>query len=339
MPPQQPFAAFIRLIGTGPGRARSLTQAEAFEAARMMLDGTAEPVQTGAFLMLMRYRKETPEELAGFIQAVRASSDFPIPMSDIGLDWPTYASGRTRGAPLFVLAALLVAASGVKVLMHGFAEGQPYAGPAAGVLAGLGIAPCESAGDVVRALQRDNFAFLPLGIYHPGLQRLLNLRTLLGLRSPANTVARMINPGRARATISGVFHPSYRLAQQKTAALLGDGRIGVFKGGGGEAERNPAKPCDLYLADDGGEIIETWPAVPGCSPRHAATAPAPPSLAALWRGDWSDAHATAVVTGTAALALRIAGRAATPAEGEASARALWDARDKSRFGETVEAAS
>ena len=67
-----PFAQWIRILGVGPGRSRSLTESEAYDAMRMIRAGEVEPVQLGALLMLMRYKRETAEELAGFARALQA---------------------------------------------------------------------------------------------------------------------------------------------------------------------------------------------------------------------------------------------------------------------------
>jgi anthranilate phosphoribosyltransferase len=335
MPEEHPFAAFIRAIGTGPGRARTLTEDEAFEAAGMVLGGAATQAQAGAFLMLLRYRRETAEELAGFVRAARALIARPDPKPDVDLDWPSYALGRTRGAPYYLLAALLVTQSGVRVLMHGLAAGEPYAGPTAAALAGLGIAPAASTQAAAETLARDRFAFLPLGIACPGLQAVLDLRAQLGLRSPANTVARLLNPFGAAAVFGGVFHPGYRELHQGAAILLGERRLGVLKGGGGESERDPAKPCELFVVEAGGTRTETWPAMIADPRRRPVSAEEAPGLAALWRGDWADEEATAAVTGTAAIALRLAGRAASPGKAESLARDLWARRARDAIREAI----
>ncbi len=68
---EHPFAPYVRILGKGRTGSRSLTFAEARDAFRMILDGEALDVQIGAFLMLLRVKEESPEELAGFVSAVR----------------------------------------------------------------------------------------------------------------------------------------------------------------------------------------------------------------------------------------------------------------------------
>ncbi len=70
---EHPFAKFIQILGKGQRGARDLTQQEAEQAMTMILSGQVEPVQLGAFLMLMRVKEETAEEVAGFVRAVRNS--------------------------------------------------------------------------------------------------------------------------------------------------------------------------------------------------------------------------------------------------------------------------
>ena len=68
---EHPFAPYLRILGKGKTGTRSLTQDEARIAFEMILSGDTEPLQIGAFLMLLRVKEETAEELAGFVQACR----------------------------------------------------------------------------------------------------------------------------------------------------------------------------------------------------------------------------------------------------------------------------
>jgi anthranilate phosphoribosyltransferase len=119
-------------------------------------------------------------------------------------------------------------------------------------------------------MTRSGFAYFPVGVLSPSLERLLGLRRLFGLRSPVNTVARLLDPARAPAGVDGVFHPPYLAVHLGTAELHGRPRLLVLKGGGGEAERVPAKPGVAYLwsqADGRAEIA--LPAHPvATDPRH-----------------------------------------------------------------------
>jgi len=309
------FARFVRVLARGPGRARALSRSEAREAFAMMLDGQADPHQIGAFLMLLRFRGEEAEELAGLVDAARlaiGAPDSAIVHAD--LDWPSYGAGRTRNAPWFLLAALVLARAGHRVVMHGsnaFGCGVPVSD----ALSQLGLRPAGGRADAERLLGTEGFAYLPLAVLSPALDRLLQLRGLLGLRSPVNTLVRLLDPFSARAGVDGVFHPPYIALHLNAASLLGRPRLLVLKGGGGEAERNPAKMVSAQLHD----------AVAGrhefqFSPLTQAPVVAG-DLLRVWRGE--DEAPVPIVIGSIALGLLALGCAETTREADSIAADLW----------------
>ena len=323
-----PFAEFLRTIGRGATLGRPLDETEAEQAMGMILDGAVEPVQLGAFLLVLRYRTETPAELAGFVRAARARSVGADAIT-VDFDWPSYAD-RHKQLPYFVLAALLLAGNGVRVLMHGIEGEGAVTTPAA--LRALGVPVCGSASEAADRVGACGFAYLPLRVICPELEALFQLRPLLGLRSPVNSVARELNPFQAPHQIQGVFHPTYLPLHGETAQRLGQAHAVIFKGGGGEAQRNPDKPCRAATVDDGvtGEAI--WPALNDGEPHPWRRDPLEPGrLAGLWRGEWEAPGPAAAVVGTAAMALKLLGRAASIEEAEDQARRLWHERPRRQF--------
>jgi len=314
------FARFVATLGRGPGRSRALTRAEAREACAMVLAGEAEPVQVGAFLMLLRYRGEDADEIAGLVEAVRDRAGIGTRPIGADLDWPSYGAGRTRDSPWFLLAALAVARAGIAVLMHGsneFSTGQPVLE----ALAALGIAPAGGLAEAERMLAAARFAYLPLRCFSPELDGLLGLRRQLGLRSPMNTAARLLNPGNAPCGVDGVFHPPYIEVHLGVAERLGRARLLVLKGGGGEAERNPAKPVLAHLRIGAGRSQTEFSPLPGArAPEDGA------DFAAVWRGGISPPGVLAVVQATIGMALLAAGRAEDAREADQAAAAVWAGR-------------
>ncbi len=190
-PAEHPFAQFVRILGKGKRGARSLTQEEAREALGMILDGRVEDAQLGAFLMLLRHKEESSEELAGFTEAVRER--LQVPSLRVDLDWPSYA-GKKRHLPWYLLAAKCLAGHGVRILMHGggaHTAGRLYSEQ---LLAALEIPLCHDWLQVEQALERGHLAFIPLGAWMPVLQRMIDLRNTLGLRSPIHSLVRLLNP-------------------------------------------------------------------------------------------------------------------------------------------------
>lgn len=318
-PPEHPFAQFVRILGKGKRGARSMTREEAREAMGMLLDGKVEDTQLGAFLMLLRHKEESAEELAGFTEALRARLQAPPIRVDI--DWPTYA-GKKRHLPWYLLAIKALAASGVRILIHGggaHTAGRLYSEQ---LLQTLEIPLCGSWSEVGEALDEHGLAFIPLGAWAPQLQRMIDLRNILGLRSPIHSLARLLNPLGARVGLQSIFHPGYQAVHREASQLLGDHAI-VIKGEGGEIEVNPDGICHLYGTENGANWDEEWPAL--TAQRHVKPDSLDPQhLLAFWRGEVEDSYGRLAVLSTLALALRGLGE---PREAAfARAEAIWQAR-------------
>lgn len=327
---EHPFAQYVRILGRGKKGARPLTQEEAYQAMRMILANEVEPVQLGAFLMLLRVKEETPEELAGFVAAARDSispNEAP-PLAQ--LDWPTYA-GKRRQLPWYVLSALLVSQQGIPLLMHGTRgtkDDRLYADDA---INALGIKPSTSLDEAQQQLKLNHFAYIELENLCPKLKQIIDLRRLFGLRSPINTLLRMLNPSRADYLIQSTFHPNYRQVHQQAAVLLGQPQLAVFKGEGGEVERNPDGECDVYRVVDGQLATDNWPALFSGRRHLKDTTMDINRLKSVWRGDSDDEYGHAAVTGTAAIAFSLLGLVKNINDAEIMARECWDRRERMLF--------
>jgi anthranilate phosphoribosyltransferase len=319
------FATYVATLGRGPGRSRALTRTEAEDAFGIVLRGQADPHQVGAFLMLLRFRGEDAEEITGLVTATRTFTGMPWQGMGVELDWPSYGAGRTRGAPWFLLSALALARSGVPILMHGSNEFTQGITVGAG-LSALGLREAASPDEAETRLRQDRFAYLPLRVMCRPLDDLLGMRRLFGLRSPINTVARLLNPADAPFGVDGVFHPPYIDVHLGVAERMGRDRLLVLKGGGGEAERVPLKPGSASVWDAArgrGEL--SLPAVEGLA-AHAAATDTPDLLAAVWRGDAVPETPLATVRATIALALLAMRRADDPAAAMRDATTIWTQR-------------
>lgn len=317
------LAPFVRTVARGPGRGRHLTRDEAAQAMQLILDGMAAPEAAGALLMVMRYRGEDAAEIAGFADALASGPEWRNAAPD--LDWPSYAAGRTRGLPWFLLAAKLVAGAGHRVALHGW---NAHRREIRDALPALGIKTVETGEALGRALDAHSIAYVPLEAWSPGGYRLIRLREAFGLRSCVNTVLRVANPFGASAQVEGVFHPPYRGLQADAGALMGQRNVLILKGAGGEFERNPSKEIELFGLLDGEAVDLTAQALRDETRRLADPGGQSEDLLRLWRGESDDHFATALVTGTAALALLALGAAPGLARAEALAEALWQARDR-----------
>lgn len=327
--PEHPFARYIRILGKGRTGSRSLSQDEAYEAFAMVLRGETQPVQLGAFLMLLRVKEESPEEIAGFVQACRGNLIAPPATLVADIDWSSYA-GKKHQHPWFILSMLLLVQYGCRIFVHGTTGHTPGRLYTEHAMRELGLPVASDWRAVDQALARDRLCYMSLEAFCPVLQDILQLKPLLGLRSPVNTLARLINPLRAAVSMQSVFHPAYASIHLQADQLLQQDRTMVFKGESGEVEIKPQAETRLnYLS--GGELHEISLRRSITGRVEAVDTPATPPLRALWRGESEDDYglqATLLTAATALMALR-------PAEDADSAmrtaRQLWRDRDRARF--------
>lgn len=325
---EHPFAETIRILGKGKNGSRPLTQEEAYQAMRMILAGEVEEIQLGAFLMLMRVKEETPEELAGFVHAVRETLPDISPQT-ADLDWSAYA-GKRRHLPWFMLSSLLLAENDIKVLMHGCAPHSNSRLFAQEMLPLFSLSAARSFSEAEQQLQTENFAYLSLEQFCPALNNMIHLRALMGLRSPVHTLVRLINPFNAAYSIQGIFHPGYRPVHQEAALLLEQPHMTVIKGEGGEAERNPDMTCLAQSVHNHELSEETWPAL--FARRHVKPDTLEPEqLLQVWQGILQDEFAEASIIGTTAIALKLMGKADTQDSAQQLARHYWQNRNKLRY--------
>lgn len=321
------FAPYIRILGKGKTGSRSLSLDEAERAMSLILKEKVSPEQIGAFLMLLRVKEESPEEIAGFVNACRKHIN--APNLDVDIDWSSYA-GKRRFLPYYLLAALSLADNGYRVLMHGargHTTGRVYSED---ILLTLGETPCENWQQVKDKLDSGNFAFIGLQHFCPVLQKLIELRNHFGLRSPVHSLARLLNPTAARFTLQSIFHPNYAPIHQQAAQLLGEYGAVVFKGEAGEVERKPDATCDIRWTTESSCRHEKWPRMMQQqrdweSPDDIGT------LQSIWReGCQSEAQELAII-GTIAIVLSTMGLTGDPEKAKQLAKDLWEKRDRKRL--------
>lgn len=324
---EHPFAQYVRILGKGKTGSRSLTQIEAHEAMGMILRGEVEDVQLGAFLMLLRVKEESYEELAGFVNAVRDTLSAPTIAVD--LDWASYA-GKRRQLPWYLLAALALADSGLRVFMHGAAGHTAERIYSEHVLDAIGESPAKNWQQVRDKLETASFAYLPLAKFSPMLQRMIDLRNQFGLRSPVHTLSRLLNPLSARYSLQSIFHPAYGENHQQAAALLGQPHAAVFKGEAGEAERKPEAVCKVKIVHNGVLSETEWPKLlDGRQEKHETLNIQ--DLVDAWQNDNMAHYGRLAILGTIAIALQLRAPELDQQQCFARAESIWQNRDRKRL--------
>jgi anthranilate phosphoribosyltransferase len=213
-----PIAHYIKVIGRGKDGARPISREQAADLLGQVLDGTVSDLEIGAFCLAMRIKGETPEEMAGFLEAVQQRLS-PLPASDR----PTVVLPSYNGArklPLLTpLLALLLAREGLPVLVHGTPTESTRVFVSE-VLLALDI----RAQVAIKTIAPGEVAFIPTELLCPALKRLLDVRRVVGLRNPAHSLVKIMNPlakGLGKAlVVSSYTHPEYALSMAQTFELV-----------------------------------------------------------------------------------------------------------------------
>jgi anthranilate phosphoribosyltransferase len=250
------FRAVLKTVGTGPRGSRSLTFDEARAATAAVLAGEVSAAQTGAFLIAMRIKGETPAELAGIAQALRdvarsAAPEPPPPGRPIVACAGAY-DGMLESPHLSLAAAVLAAAAGARVVVHCGARIGPKRGTTpADVLAALGGPSRPAPSQSLTMLDRSGVALVHAGAALPGWDALATIRDEIGLRGPLHTAEKLVDHLGATRFIVGHTHSSYRERILGALTLLGGRRAIAVRGMEGSDVLRPGRPS---AADAGGPL-------------------------------------------------------------------------------------
>lgn len=319
------FKDFIRAIGRGQRAGRTLTQNEAFTAMSMLLNGQATAEQRGAFLMLLRVREESPEELAGFTLALRNFNLAGLDQLNTDLDLGCYA-GKRRHLPWFVLAVLLLAQQGKRIFLHGTHEPDSNRLYLSEVLPALGIPLASNIQQVGSHLDHHGIGYMPLSLINPQLDSIIQLRSQFGLRSCANTLARMLNPSNSHSSLQGVFHRHVDEKHARSAGLLKAANVLCFRGEGGEVEYNPERDVTFHISRKGNYYSQLIPASltnVGIKPKELDTT----KLISFWCGFHADEYGSNAVLGSLATMLVLT-ESIDWVDAQLKAKSMWHERDK-----------
>ena len=229
---------YIKDIGRGKEGARALDRAQAADLMGQVLDGRVSDLEVGAFCLAMRIKGETPQEMAGFLDATHVRLNRVASGGVPTVVLPSY-NGARKLPVLTPLLALLLAREGVAVVVHGSAT-EDQRVPSEAVFAALDVAP--AAGEI-KALAGQT-VYVRTGALHTGLDRLLSVRRVVGLRNSAHSLVKLMNPCDGPALVVGSYtHPEYLQSMSATFALTGQHAL-LLRGTEGEpvadARRIPA---------------------------------------------------------------------------------------------------
>lgn len=257
------IAPLISRVARGKHGSQHLNQAEAATVFGQLLQPDADPLQLGAFLIAQRMKGESAPELAGFVQAVRSVLDGfgDVVAPDGAVDLPCYA-GKRRAGHAYLAAAMQMRDQGLPIFVHGVEsiEGRVTAWQ---VLEAAGVKRETTLSGAASVLAGDGIVYCDLADLSPDLFRIYHLRPRLGVRSFANTVARLLNPLRCAGQLNGFFHTPYGELMAAANAELGTERSLQFMGAEGDPELY-ADRQKLIVRQQGGRIDRVMYAEAGC---------------------------------------------------------------------------
>ena len=243
------IAPLLKEIGRGKEGARSLSASQAEELMGAVLDGQVDPIQLGAFVMAMRIKGESLEELQGFLQAV-STRCLALHPTSATVVLPSY-NGSRKLPNLTTLLALLLAQDGVQVLVHGPAR-DPARVCTAEIFQVLGLPIAQEAADIAHAWSRHEPVFITTEALCPSLARLLDVRWTVGLRNSGHTVAKLLDPcqGHHSLRVVNYTHPEYGESLSSFLQASGANAM-LMRGTEGEPVADPRRLPRLELFVEG----------------------------------------------------------------------------------------
>jgi len=220
---------------------QNLTASEAEEAMNVIMTGQATQAQIGAYLVALRMKGETVDEITGSARAMRANA-VPVPLAPRGAQslFDTAGTGGD-GAHTFNIstaAAFVIAGAGRKVAKHGNRAASSQCG-SADVLAALGVSLDLTPEQVGGAIDEVGIGFMFAPKFHPAMKYAVGPRKEIGQRTIFNVLGPLTNPAGADVQLIGVYHPALTEPLANVLSGLGSKAALVIHGAGGTDELNP----------------------------------------------------------------------------------------------------
>ena len=261
-----------------------LSLLDARAAMGSIMEGEATPAQIAGFLVALRTKGETADEIAGFAEAMR---EHVVPVTPLRTPVVDIVGTGGDGANTFNIstaAALLAASAGAGVAKHGNRAASSTAG-SADVLEALGIDIEQPSERIALSIDELGFGFMFARTHHPAMRHVASVRQELGIRTVFNVLGPLANPAGACDGVFGVYSAELALTYAEALAELGSRRAFVVHGDGGIDELSPFGPSLVVEVVDGD--IREWE----LDPRELGIHPSDP---AALRGGSAAENATTI---------------------------------------------
>jgi anthranilate phosphoribosyltransferase len=232
----------------------SLNQAEASAAMGEIMEGAATPAQVAGFVVALRAKGETLDEVVGLVTTMRTYAQ----RVDVGGDLlDTCGTGGDRSGTFNVstAAALVCAGAGARVAKHGNRAASSRCG-SADVLEALGVAIDLPPAGVARCIEESGIGFCFAPVFHPAMKHAAGPRRELGVATIFNFLGPLTNPAGATAQALGVADPAMVNLMVGALGRLGSSHVVAFHGHGGLDELSLSGPSEVVELKD--EAVERW---------------------------------------------------------------------------------
>ena len=230
----------------------NLSRNQANNIMLSIMSGEFNDAQIAGFLMALRGKGETVEEITGFAEAMRKKM-VRVPTTSEAIDM-CGTGGDAKGTfNISTAATFVVAGAGVKVAKHGNRSMTSKSG-SADVLTALGISINQSSEDSAKDIETIGLGFFFAPAYHPAMKYAVGARKALATRTVFNILGPLCNPAEVRSQIMGIFHQNLTEVQVNVLKALGSSNVMVFHGMDGLDEISTSAPTQISEMFNGGKI-------------------------------------------------------------------------------------
>ncbi|MEV6206853.1 anthranilate phosphoribosyltransferase [Kitasatospora sp. NPDC051914] len=234
-------------------RGEDLAEADTAWAMDQIMSGEASPVQVAGFMVALRAKGETVEEIAGLVDAMYAHAE-PLHIPGPAVDIVGTGGDRAKTVNISTMSAIVAAAAGAKVVKHGNRAASSASG-SSDVLEKLGISLDLGARRVAEVAEEVGLTFCFAAKFHPAMRHAATARAGLGVPTAFNILGPLTNPARVTSHAVGCFDT--RLAGLIAGVLARRGASAlVFRGDDGLDELTVCTTSHVWIVKDG-TITET----------------------------------------------------------------------------------
>ena len=231
---------------------QNLNRNEAFNLMLSIMSGEYDNAQIAGFLIALRAKGETVDEITGFAQAMREKM-ITVPLDSAAIDMCGTGGDALGTFNISTAATFVVAGAGVHVAKHGNRSMTSKSG-SADVLQSLGINIDKSVDESAKNIEEIGLGFMFAPSYHPAMKHAIDARKALATRTVFNILGPLCNPADVKAQAMGIFHPDLTEVQANVLKALGSTDVMVFHGRDGLDEISTTTTTKISQIQNSGEV-------------------------------------------------------------------------------------